>query len=196
MSVRCIQNSGEYRVSGAVDRVPSSERRDTVSSLRRITRIAPFSTLSKPDSGLILSLAEPPIGASRSSQRCALRVEIEWSFVDARTIIGSIRFFPAPPHTTYVPRLSGEDEAGFARWRTAQSYGLPPAPQSRRVFYVGSTPGREIIRECCSGARSQAPTFTFRRRSVAAGLWAIGAQLQHENDVGAGSMPSAIDRHR
>jgi len=31
MSVRCIQNSGEYRVSGAVDRVPSSERRDTVS---------------------------------------------------------------------------------------------------------------------------------------------------------------------
>src|SRR5258708_39169973 len=48
MSVRCIQNSGEYRVSGAVDRVPSSERRDTVSSLRRITRIAPFSTLSKP----------------------------------------------------------------------------------------------------------------------------------------------------
>jgi hypothetical protein len=68
--VRCIQNSGEYRVSGAVDRVPSSERRDTVSSLRRITRIAPFSTLSKPDSGLILSLAKPPIGASRSSQRC------------------------------------------------------------------------------------------------------------------------------
>src|ERR1700691_1482070 len=55
MSVRCIQNSGEYRVSGAVDRVPSSDRRDTVSSLRRITRIAPFSTLSKPDSGLILS---------------------------------------------------------------------------------------------------------------------------------------------
>src|SRR6267143_3318185 len=40
MSVRCIQNSGEYRVSGAVDRVPSSERRDTVSSLRRITGIA------------------------------------------------------------------------------------------------------------------------------------------------------------
>src|SRR6266404_4042234 len=58
MSVRCIQNSGEYRVSGAVDRVASSERRDTVSSLHRITRIAPFSTLSKPDSGLILSLAE------------------------------------------------------------------------------------------------------------------------------------------
>ena len=54
----------------SVDRVPSSERRDTVSSLRRITRIAPFSTLSKPDSGLILSLAKPPIGASRSSQRC------------------------------------------------------------------------------------------------------------------------------
>src|SRR5260370_34419763 len=78
-------------------------------------------------------------------------------------------------------------------WRRAQSYGLPPAPQSRRVFYVGSTPGREIIRECCSGARSQAPTFTFRRRSVAAGLWTIGAQLQHENDVGAGSMPSAIE---
>src|SRR5258708_37932221 len=72
MSVRCIQNSGEYRVSGAVDRVPSSERRGTVSSLRRITRIAPFSTLSKPDSGLILSLAKPPIGASRSSQRCEL----------------------------------------------------------------------------------------------------------------------------
>ena len=39
-------------------------------SLRRITRIAPFSTLSKPDSGLILSLAKPPIGAFRSSQRC------------------------------------------------------------------------------------------------------------------------------
>src|SRR5882724_7614439 len=70
MSVRCIQNSGEYRVSGAVDRVPSSERHDTVSSLRRITRIAPFSTLSKPDRGLIVSLAKPPIGASLSSQRC------------------------------------------------------------------------------------------------------------------------------
>src|SRR5258707_11041086 len=71
MSVRCIQNSGEYRVSGAVDRVPSSERRDTVSSLRRITRIAPFSTLSKPDSGLILSLAKPrrfPILATLRAQ--------------------------------------------------------------------------------------------------------------------------------
>ena len=31
---------------------------------------SPLSTLSKPDSGLILSLAKPPIGASRSSQRC------------------------------------------------------------------------------------------------------------------------------
>jgi adenylate cyclase len=31
---------------------------------------SPFNTLSKPDSGLILSLAKPPIGASRFSQRC------------------------------------------------------------------------------------------------------------------------------
>src|SRR5436190_22135455 len=68
MSVRSIQNSGEYRVSGGVDRVPRSERRGTVSSLRQITRIVPFSTSSKPDSGLILFLAKPPTGASRSSQ--------------------------------------------------------------------------------------------------------------------------------
>ena len=59
-----------YRASGGVDRVPRSEPRGTASRLRRITRIAPFSTLSKPDSGLILSLAKPPIGAFRSSQRC------------------------------------------------------------------------------------------------------------------------------
>ena len=60
----------EFRGISRIWRRGHSERRDTVSSLRRITRIAPFSTLSKPDSGLILSLAEPPIGASRSSQRC------------------------------------------------------------------------------------------------------------------------------
>jgi adenylate cyclase len=36
MSVHSIQNSGEYRVSGGVARVPRSERRGTVSSLRQI----------------------------------------------------------------------------------------------------------------------------------------------------------------
>ena len=60
----------EFRGISRIWRRGHSERRDTVSSLRRITRIAPFSTLSRPDSGLILSLAKPPIGASRSSQRC------------------------------------------------------------------------------------------------------------------------------
>src|SRR5262249_61792232 len=58
-------------------RVPRSERRGTVSSLRRITGIVLLSMSSKPDSGLILFLAKPPTGASRSSQRCgrkALRI--------------------------------------------------------------------------------------------------------------------------
>ena len=66
-----------YRASGGVDRVPRSEPRGTVSSLRQITRIVPLSMSSKPDSGLMLFLAKPPTGASRSSRRCgrkALRI--------------------------------------------------------------------------------------------------------------------------
>jgi hypothetical protein len=60
---------GAY-ASGGVERVLRFAPRGTVSSLRRITRIALFNTSSKPDSGLILSLAKPPTGTSRSSQRC------------------------------------------------------------------------------------------------------------------------------
>src|SRR6516225_4843872 len=77
MSVRFIQNSGGYRASGGVDRVPRSEPRGTASRLRRITRIVLFNMSSRPDSGLILFLAKPPTGASRSSRRCgrkALRI--------------------------------------------------------------------------------------------------------------------------
>src|SRR5713101_8310737 len=98
MSVRCIQNSGEYRVSVAVDRVPSSERRDTVSSLRRITRIALFNTSSKPDSGLILSLAKPPTGCPcRKLTLC--------------NIDGAVRPEPAPPACD----RQSEQHAGSAR---------------------------------------------------------------------------------
>ncbi len=57
-------------LGGGVERVLRFAPRGTVSSPRRITRIALFNTSSKPDSGLILSLAKPPTGTSRSSQRC------------------------------------------------------------------------------------------------------------------------------
>src|SRR6516162_761440 len=62
MFARSIQNSVERHASGGVERVLRFAPRGTVSSLRRITRIALFNTSSKPDSGLILSLAKPPTG--------------------------------------------------------------------------------------------------------------------------------------
>jgi hypothetical protein len=54
------------------------------------------------------------------------------------------RFFPAPPHTTYVPRLSGEDEAGLR----AIVDGIPARRKMIGQMNTGRRPGpRGTMRE-------------------------------------------------
>src|SRR6266436_6444736 len=98
MFARSIQNSVERHASGGVEKVLRFAPRGTVSSLRRITRIALFNTSSKPDSGLILSLAKPPTGCPcRKLTLC--------------NIDGAVRPEPAPPACD----RQSEQHAGSAR---------------------------------------------------------------------------------
>jgi len=60
--------SGAHLAAWREHRDPHHAPRYRVS--RRITRIAPFSTSSKPGSGSTPCLAKPPTGAFRSLQRC------------------------------------------------------------------------------------------------------------------------------